>query len=140
MMSEKDVGYLIKNINDKLKTRADADLKVSNLTLAQSRVLSFLSSRGGTATQKEIEIFLEVSHPTVVGIVSRMEKNGHVVCRPEPTDRRNKLVSLTEQSKALGKEMQQKIRTNEEKILASLSEEDIRYLKQMLTTISQNLE
>ena len=71
-MPQKDVGYFIKNINDRLKVRADADLKSYNLTLAQSRVLAFLNNQGGSATQKEIEVFLEVSHPTVVGIVSRM--------------------------------------------------------------------
>ena len=55
-MPQKDIGYLIKNINDKLKVKADADLKHSNLTLAQSRVLTFLASQDGQATQKEIEI------------------------------------------------------------------------------------
>lgn len=79
-MPQKDIGYLIKNINDKLKVKADADLKHSNLTLAQSRVLTFLASQDGQATQKEIEIFLEVSHPTIVGIISRMEQNGHLIC------------------------------------------------------------
>ena len=56
-MEEKDIGYLIKNINDKLKVKADADLKHSNLTLAQSRVLAFWDRRGGQATQKEIEVY-----------------------------------------------------------------------------------
>ena len=79
-MPQKDIGYLIKNINDKLKVKADADLKHNKLTLAQSRVLTFLDSRGGQATQKEIEVYLEVSHPTVVGIISRMEQNGHLRC------------------------------------------------------------
>ena len=68
-MPKKDVGYLIKYINDKLKVKADAELKQYNLTLTQSRVFAFLNSCGGQATQKEIEVFLEVSHPTVVGIV-----------------------------------------------------------------------
>ena len=104
-MPQKDIGYLIKNINDKLKVKADADLKNSNLTLAQSRVLAFLDSRGGQATQKEIEVYLEVSHPTVVGIISRMEQNGHLRCRVDETDKRNKIVALTEQAKALGEEM-----------------------------------
>ena len=71
-MLQKDIGYLIKNINDKLKVKADADLKHSKLTLAQSRVLAFLDSQGGQATQKEIEVYLEVSHPTVVGIISEI--------------------------------------------------------------------
>lgn len=54
-MAQKDIGYLIKTINDKLKVKADADLKHNNLTLAQSRVLAFLDSRGGQATQKKLK-------------------------------------------------------------------------------------
>ena len=104
-MPQKDIGYLIKNINDKLKVKADADLKHSKLTLAQSRVLAFLDSRGGQATQKEIEVYLEVSHPTVVGIISRMAQNGHLKCWVDETDKRNKIVALTGQAKALGEEM-----------------------------------
>ena len=137
-MPQKDIGYLIKNINDKLKVKADADLKHSKLTLAQSRVLAFLDSRGGQATQKEIEVFLEVSHPT--GIISRMEQNGHLRCWVDETDKRNKIVALTEQAKTLGKEMEQRIFANEKKLLASLSEDDIKKLKQMLLTIYNNLE
>ena len=139
-MEEKDIGYLIKNINDKLKVKADADLKHSNLTLAQSRVLAFLDSRGGQATQKEIEVYLEVSHPTVVGIISRMEQNGHLRCWVDKTDKRNKVVALTEQAKAMGEEMEQRILANEKMLLASLSEADIKKLKQMLLIIYNNLE
>ena len=139
-MEEKDIGYLFKNINDKLKVKADADLKHSNLTFAQSRVLAFLDSRGGQTTQKEIEVYLDVSHPTVVGIISRMEKNGHLRCWVDETDKRNKIVALTEQAKALGEEMEQRISANEKMLLASLSEADIKKLKQMLLIIYNNLE
>lgn len=139
-MEEKDIGYLIKNINDKLKVKADADLKHSNLTLAQSRVLAFLDRRGGQATQKEIEVYLEVSHPTVVGIISRMKQNGHLRCWADETDKRNKIVALTEQAKALGEEMEQRILANEKMLLASLSETDIKKLKQMLLIVYNNLE
>lgn len=139
-MPQKDIGYLIKNINDKLKIKADADLKHYNLTLAQSRVLTFLDSKGGQATQKELEIYLEVSHPTVVGIVTRMEQNGYLCCWLDPNDKRNKIVELTEQAKALGTEMEQRIFANEQMLLASLSKEDIKKLKQMLLTIYNNLE
>lgn len=139
-MLQKDIGYLIKNINDKLKVRADADLKQRNLTLAQSRVLAFLDGRGGQATQKEIEVFLEVSHPTVVGIISRMEKNGHLECWIDENDKRNKIVSLTQEAKALGKEMKQQLLANEKMLLSSFSEEDVEKLKQMLLTIYNNLD
>lgn len=140
MLPQKDIGYLIKNINDKLKVKADADLKQSNLTLAQSRVLAFLASQGGQATQKEIEVFLEVSHPTVVGIISRMEQNNHLICWIDEKDKRNKIVALTEQAKALGDEMEQRVAANERRLLASLSEEEIEQLKQILLIIYNNLE
>ena len=139
-MLERDIGYLIKNINDKLKVKADADLKQYNLTLAQSRVFAFLHNNGGQATQKEIEVFLEVSHPTVVGIVSRMEQNGHVTTWIDEQDKRNKIVKLTEQAETLGMDMEHDISVNEEKMLSSLSEPDVEHLREMLLTIYKNLE
>lgn len=137
---KKDVGYLIKNINDKLKVKADADLKRYHLTLTQSRVFAFLNSKGGQATQKEIEIFLEVSHPTVVGIVSRMEQNGYVTSWIDGNGNRNKNVKLTKQAEALGMDMERSILANEQKMLASLSVEDVERLRETLLIISKNLE
>lgn len=139
-MPKKDVGYLIKNINDKLKVYADADLKRYNLTFTQSRVFAYLQERGGQATQKEIEVFLEVSHPTVVGIVSRMEQNGYVTSFIDGNDKRNKIVKLSKQAEALGITMEQNIFAAEKKLLASLSEEDISHLREMLLVIYKNLE
>lgn len=140
MQTKKDIGYLIKNINDRLKVKADADLKRYNLTLTQSRVLGFLHSRDGQATQKEIEIFLEVSHPTVVGVVSRMEQKGYLVSWIDQKDKRNKIVKLTSQADALGKDMDQSVQANEKKILNSLSAQDVERLREMLLIIYKNLD
>ena len=139
-MQKRDIGYLIKNIHDKLKAKADADLMHYNLTLAQSRVLAYLHSNGGQATQKEIEVFLEVSHPTVVGIVSRMEQNGHVTSRIDEQDKRNKIFKLTEAAEALVMDMEQDISANERKMLDSLSDEDAQRLREMLLAVYKNLE
>ncbi|MGN0568446.1 MAG: MarR family winged helix-turn-helix transcriptional regulator [Acutalibacteraceae bacterium] len=139
-MNNRDVGYLIKTINDKLKVRADEELKEHKLTLSQSRVLAFLNSCGGQATQKEIETFLEVSHPTVVGIVSRMEQNGHVTSEIDAKDKRKKIVRLTAQAEALTSEMEKKVVSNEKRILATLSKEDVEHLKKTLDIIYKNLE
>lgn len=111
-MPPKDIGYLIKNIEDKLKIKVDAELKHYNLTMVQGRVLAFLNSKGGQATQKEIEVFLDVSHPTVVGIVSRLEQNGYVTSWIDRNDKRNKIVQRTKQAEALGTDMENNIRAN----------------------------
>ncbi|MGM9634807.1 MAG: MarR family winged helix-turn-helix transcriptional regulator [Candidatus Avispirillum sp.] len=139
-MPQRDIGYLIKNINDKMKVKADEDLKRCSLTLSQSRVVAFLDSCGGQATQKEIEIYADVSHPTVVGIVSRMEQKGFVTCGFDGKDRRNKTVRLTDRAEAIAAEMKLNIEKNERKMLASLSEDDTERLREMLEVIYGNLE
>lgn len=138
-MPQKDVGYLIKNIHDKLKAKADAALTRYGLTYAQSRVFAFLNSRGGQATQKEIELFLNVAHPTVVGIVSRMQQNGYVTCWQDE-DRRNKNVKLTQKAEAIGIDMEQHILETEKDLLSPLSAEDAARLKEMLSAICDHLE
>lgn len=137
-MLKNDVGYLIKSINDKLKVRADAELKKYHLTMSQSRVLVYLRSRGGQATQKEIETFLDVAHPTVVGLVSRMEQNGYVTCWP-CEDGRNKYVKLTPRAEAIDKDMRENMHANEEMLLAPLSPEEREQLRDLLLTVAEHL-
>lgn len=134
------IGYLIKAINDKVKVHADADLKSHNLTLTQSRVLLYLKDHSAHATQKEIEEYLDVSHPTVVGIVSRMEKNGFVVCWFDKNDRRNKNVKLTDMAIQTAQNMDSVISGMEDRMLFPLTKQQISILTQMLELIYKNLD
>ena len=138
-MRPSQTGYLLKVINDKLKAKADADFKKHNITLTQSRVLCFLELKKGKATQKEIEDFLEVAHPTVVGVVSRLEKAGYVRTYADPKNKRNKIVEATDEVKALGRKMKKTIDEHEDKLLHGLSNEQIQQLNEMLTVIYNNL-
>lgn len=135
----KDIGYLIKLIQDKMKSKADADLKRHNLTLAQSRVLLYILEKGGETTQKEIETFMEVSHPTIVGILSRMEQNGFLTTWMDPQNKRNKIVHLTESAQNTAAEMDAFIQKNEAALLDSLTEEEIQVLQKALFVIYQNV-
>ncbi|MBR0401815.1 MAG: MarR family transcriptional regulator [Lachnospiraceae bacterium] len=120
--------------------RADADMVEHNLTLSQCRVHAYLNHHDGEATQKEIETFMEVSHPTVVGIISRMERAGHVVTRTDETDKRNKIVRLTDESRAMGWEIEQTTLAREKAMLAPLTEEEVSELRRMLEIIYQNID
>ena len=133
------VGYFLKVITDKIKVKADADLKSRNLTLTQSRVLAFLCSKGGQVTQKDIEEFMGVAHPTVVGIVARMELNGFLTCRVDASDKRNKIVALTPHAQDIGNELAHFIAQQEEKMLVGLTQEQIDSLRQSLSVIYDNL-
>lgn len=133
------IGYQFKLISDKLKVHADADLKNQGLTLAQSRVLTFLNEQDGIATQKEIEDYLQVSHPTVVGLVSRMEQNELVETWFDPENRRNKMVRLTEKSKKIGENMDEVTEQHDKALLNGLSEQEQTELNRMLNIILKNL-
>ena len=139
-MDNNEIGYLIKSINDKIKIKADKQLISHDLTLAQSRVLWFVDDRGGTTTQKDIGEFLDVTNPTVAGIVSRMQKNGYLDCYPDKNDKRIKVVRLTDKARSVGKEMEQIINAQEAHMTAGLSDGDTAELKMILQKINNNLK
>ena len=134
------VGYQFKIIDEKIKVRADADLKRHDLTLMQTRVLGFLAEMGGRTTQKEIEDDLQVSHPTVVGLVSRMEQKGFLTTRPDPMDRRNKLVELTDKAQLVGHDIDVTVEQHDRELLQGFSEQEIDTLKRFLNRIIHNLD
>ena len=103
-MCDRKVGYMLKLVNDKLRTKADANLLEHDLTLSQSRILRFLGQKGGSATQKEIEDHLGVSHPTVVGLIARLKDKGFVECSMDEKDRRNRIITITEKAISLEKD------------------------------------
>ncbi len=139
-MHEADIGFMLKQVTDKLHTRADAQMKRLQMTLSQSRVLGYLRAQGGQATQKDLEVALGVSHPTVVGLVSRMEQNGFVVCWQDQTDRRNKVVTLTEKARAVVEDLDAGVRQQEEIMLRGLTEQEVATLCHALKLIYQNLD
>ena len=83
---------------------------------------------------------MNVAHPTVVGIVSRLEKNGFLKCYVDEADKRNKIVCLTEKAIAVGEQMNAEIEMNEKMLLKNLSDDDINSLRRILKTIYKNLE
>ena len=132
-------GFLLKLVTDRLRTLADANLKAQNLTLVQSRIIGYLSFRNGRATQKELERFLEVAHPTVVGIVSRMEQNGYVECRTDRLDRRNKLVSLTRNASEVSACLEKAMQEQDRRMFAGFTEEEREQMDAFLSRIYHNL-
>ena len=134
------VGYQFKIIDEKIKLRAEEDLKRHGLTLTQTRVMGFLSEMGGQVTQKEIEEDLQVSHPTVVGLVSRMEQKGFLTTRPDPMDRRNKLVELTDKARELDEAIDMTVAQHDAQLLRGFTEQEREMLQGFLSRISRNLD
>lgn len=101
MKNKQYAGFLIKQISEKTDKRIIRNFKKYGVTCTQHRTLVFLEKAGGRSTQKEIETYLEVSHPTVVGILGGLESKGLVQCRLDSDDKRVKRVFLSEEGRKL---------------------------------------
>lgn len=134
-----DVGYLIKQISDKMRANANANFREHGLTFSQVHVLDFIKACGGEVAQKDIEIYLNVSHPTIVGLVSRLEKAGFVSCRVDERCRRNKIVCETEKARAVAKKMDKSRVELERRLCNTLGQRDREELTRLLTLVYQNL-
>ncbi len=137
---ERDIGFLFKQINMMIKKGLDKNLMEYDLTTSQSRVLFFIYFRGEVKTSmKDIEEHMKVTHPTVIGIVKRLEEKGYVTTAPDPEDRRVKLTTITEKTTKMIKKLDQGKRKMDEKLLKGFTERETKELRRMLSMIEDNL-
>ena len=92
------------------------------------------------ATQKEIEQYFQVSHPTVVGIVQRLEHKGFVRTEMDERDKRKKLIFLTEYEEKMYQQMKSSHVEMEHILTAGMTEEQIRRLSELLSLVLCNLK
>lgn len=134
------VGFLIKIIHDCIEKNANHNLKNFGLTLTQTRVLMFLRKRGELKTsQRDIEDYLKVSHPTVVGIIQRLESKGFIKCVTDPGDKRMKNICLTSKENEFLLEMERSKQEVERTLLKNFSEKETNQLKSMLKRAYNNI-
>ncbi|WP_320065537.1 MarR family transcriptional regulator [Micromonospora sp. RTGN7] len=85
-----------------LLARIDDQLRGLDITFSRYEVLVLLHfSRSGALPLTTICAQLEVHQTTTSIVVGRLEKQGFVTRVPHPTDRRSKLVQLTETGRAV---------------------------------------
>ena len=135
-----EIGMLIKQISFQMRTHADTDLRKCDLTWSQAHLLRHLAKAGGQMSQKQIEKELEISHPTVVGLVQRLETKGFVESFTDEKDRRIKMVRLTEQAREHQHFMEERFREKEKLMTRGMSEEDVKELVRLLKILHANLE
>ncbi len=139
MQESGEIVGMIKRISDRMRSSADASMKHRGLTFSQCRVLHYLDTNGGHASQKEVEEYLDVAHPTVVGLVSRLEKNGFVTCRMSEDDRRTKIITVTEKANNVREAVEEEHRVSEDNLTRGLTIEDQRELLHMLHILYKNI-
>ena len=108
--------------------------------MSQMMVLQIIRKNGGSSNQRNIERILEVAHPTVVGLVARLEKNGFVTCRTDPENRRNKIVEMTDKSYQAFEFFESGYQDFQKVVFKGFSSEEKEQLLCFLERLRENLE
>ena len=65
-----------------------------DLTASQGRIMGYLAHQPQPPCARDIEDHFHLSHPSVSGTLSRMEKKGFIALRPDDRDRRCKRIYI----------------------------------------------
>lgn len=110
-----------------------------DLTAAQSRVMGYLAHRSQPPCAKDVEEEFQLSHPTVSGILSRLEKKGFIEFRPDRADRRCKRIYILPKGWEFDEQIHRTILENEERIVSGFTEEEKEQFASLLKRAIQNM-
>ena len=141
-MHGRDCGALIRHIHCAMQKNANNELRAEDLTFAQVHLLFTLKSLAGKdCPMKELERKMGVAQSTTAGLVKRCGEKGLIDCFEDPSDRRVKLVRITEKGLLVCEDTEFKIRRSEERLVKNLSQDErdvlINLLQKVYSAVSQ---
>lgn len=133
-------GHLIRILHwctDQAMTDA---LEQMDLTAAQGRLMAFVAHRGQQPTYaKDLEAELHLSHPTVSGLLSRLEQKGFISLETDPSDRRSRRIVISPKGLACHERMHAVIAQNESRIVKGFTPEESAQFTAFLQRAIENL-
>ena len=132
--------YQCANMLHKTGTRAVED---EGLTTQQWAVLGALSREKSQAGMSigDLARYLMVSRQNLSGLISRMERDGHVAVAASGQDRRSRVVTMTESGRHVWQDLAlPKIHGYYEAILADFSVNDVTHTLHYLLKILENMQ
>ncbi|MEJ7930470.1 MarR family transcriptional regulator [Ramlibacter sp. AN1015] len=132
--------YQCANMLHKTGSRAVAD---EGLTTQQWAILGALSraEAGGGMSVGDLARYLMVSRQNLAGVLSRMERDGHVQSAADPSDGRARLIVMTTPGrKVWEQDALPKIRVYYEKALKDFSTNDLTHALHYMLKLLENMK
>lgn len=140
MQEPRRISKLLRMLNNSFREMRDRNLLKYNLTAAQMDVLVYLKCSGEKEIhQREIEHWFHLKNPTVTGLVNRLEEKGFLTRRTNPSDKRYRVIELTEKGNIVLDQMWEEAFQIDGRIYSCLSEDEERVLEELLERILNNL-
>ena len=116
-----------------------AALGEMDLTASQGHIMGFLARREQPPCPRDIEEAFGMSHPTVSGLLSRLEKKGFIEFRSDETDRRIKRIHILPKGRECLDLMHQTIRQTETRMVQDFTPEEQEQFAALLTRAIRNM-
>ena len=126
-----DTGFLLSRSSGLAVRTTNSHLARFGLRVRQYSVLSVACDRNGI-TQRELAEVLGLDPSQIVALVDELEAEGLVERRPDPRDRRTRLVSATRRGRFVRKKASAATDDSREQFLAPLGLEDRAVLHDLL--------
>ena len=117
-------GHLIRILHWCTDQTMSAALEEMDLTAAQGRIMGFVAHQQEPPCPRDIETEFHLSHPTVSGLLSRLEQKGFIQLRSDPLDRRCKRIYIQARGLECHQAMHQTILSIESRLVQDFTEEE----------------
>lgn len=114
-------------------------LEEMDLTSSQGHIMGYLSMRKEPPCPKDIEEKFRLSHPTVSGLLSRLEKKGFIELRPDEHDRRCKRIFVLPKGRECHDQMHEAIRSIEDQLVSGFTEAEQHQFEEFMDRAITNL-
>ena len=91
------------------------------LTGAQGHIMAYLAHTKTPPCPRDLEAEFRLTHPTVSGLLSRLEQKGFIELRTDPEDRRVKRIYVLEKGRQCHEVMHQTLLENEQRMVAGFT-------------------
>ena len=137
-LPERNFGFLLHDVARLMRKRFEQNARDLGLTRSQCQVLAHLARNEGIQ-QSALADILEVEPITLTRILDRLEDGGLVERQPHPTDRRVRLLRLTEAARPLLAEIFAIGALTRGEAMEGVSDEDRDRLFEVLSSMKANL-
>ena len=135
-----NLGPRLRYLNNRITQYMDQQFLALDLTSTQSFILHHLSLHENEAMYpKDIEKRFHLTHPTVSGVLQRLEAKNFIVIEPDRADRRCKRIRLTDRARRCDEAVWHAFETLERLMCSGMSEEEQQTLLRLLDLASANL-
>lgn len=140
-MEEKNFGQWIKYIHNIFQNKKNSFLIEYELTSSQAEVLLYLfKHQKHKVNQRMLEKQLNLSNPTINGILNRLEIKGFIKREIDELDARNKNIILLAKSKTISKNMKKELTDLNKRIFHNIPDSDQRLVLETLKKVAINLK